>query len=503
MGKGGAAAKSRMEFPRLSADYGATKLPTSLETTPQQCPPSIDGESTPRSNRIWLTLVVAVCVGLVAGSLYGFGRYSRDLRDNLGISQMTVQRFGILLDTGNYIGHPLTGWIYDRFGPRRSCLAAAFIVFISYGSIHLGLSSAPIWMIDLGFFGVGFGSGLGYIAGLGSTTSAFASTPHLGRAVGMVAAGYGFSSTVVGITYHHTGLVYFFLLWAILVATMNMIGAFVFSDKVDETCSQIEAGVHESSEEFTDDGNDIERHHLLEDASESTSVSCDTEISGEWNSWKRVDFWLLFLSFACITGCGLMIINNISTMVQSIGGDDYLAGYLVVGLSICNVFGRILMGSLADHPKLDKLDLYRYSSLLMAVALTISAIGGTSFVCLSITVALAAIAYGGSWVLIIGILADFYGKDDFGKDYGLIAMGPAISGMIFNSLSATLYESHATEVTGVCIGAACYRDAFFMTAASASCGYLILLWLLPGRPHDAEEDDSVRYNDHLVRHIIE
>jgi OFA family oxalate/formate antiporter-like MFS transporter len=535
MGRGGEA-KPLMESMSTSEEYGLTsKGPLTTTNTAgdddpnERRPETTDETASQRqpTTNVWVTLGVALCVGLVAGSLYGFGRYSRDLRDTMGISQMTVQRFGILLDTGNYIGHPLTGWIYDRFGPRKSCLAAALIVFSSYGSIHLGLSSAPIWMMDLGFFGVGFGSGLGYIAGLGSTTNAFAATPHLGRAVGMVAAGYGFSSTVVGIVYYHTGLAEFFLLWGILFAVMLIVGAFTFAPKENREDEDRGAELSnpsaprglepEASEELIEEEessrSDIEAYHLLPETSDpllpetSDSVaSRDSVDSGrsthEWNSWKRLDFWLLFGSFACITGCGLMIINNISTMVQSIGGADSLAGYLVVVLSMCNVFGRILMGSLADHPKLHKLDLYRYASLLMALALVISAIGGNSAVCLAMTVALAAIAYGGSWVLIIGILADFYGKDDFGKDYGLIAMGPAISGMIFNSLSAKLYESHADEVSGVCIGAVCYRDAFVMTAVSATAGYLILLWLVPARPHSRQEEDSVRYSD-VIQDVIE
>jgi MFS family permease len=221
----------------------------------------------------------------------------------------------------------------------------------------------------------------------------------------------------------------------------------------------------------------------------------DEELEYEWSTWKRLDFWLLFFSFACITGCGLMVINNISTMVQSIGGDESLAEFLVVGLSLCNVTGRILMGSLVDHPKLHKVDLYRYASLLMALALIISAVGGTSSVCLAITVALVAVAYGGSWVLIIGILADFYGKRDFGKDYGLIGMGPALSGMAFNALSANMYESHANANTDVCIGSICYRNAFLMTAVSAAIGYLVVLWFLPAKPHAPDAQDLVHHDE--------
>lgn len=444
----------------------------------------ISGASS-QKNHLSLTLSVSLLIGLVAGSLYGFGRYSRDLRDTLGISQSLVQRFGILLDTGNYVGHPATGMIYDHFGPKVSCLAAAIIVFLSYSSIYVGLDGASLWIMDVGFFGVGFGSGLGYIAALGSTTSAFVSTPHLGRAVGVVAAGYGFSSTIVGLTYHTTGLTYFFLLWAILVAVANLIGVIVFT-------SNEEGGPQAENESITrsiEDKKDLESRLLHRNPSHSES-SVEFTDETKWTTWKRFDFWLLFFSFACISGCGLMIINNISTMVQSLGGEDGTAGLLIFALSICNVVGRVMMGFLADHPKFHKLDLYRYSSLLMAMGLFISFAGGASVFCLCLTVALAAIAYGGSWVLIVGILADLFGKANFGKDYGLIAMGPAVSGMIFNSWSANFYEEHALDDSDVCIGASCYRDAYLMTAASAVVGYLILLWLLPSQSSTCDQGTS-------------
>lgn len=164
---------------------------------------------------IGITLLTSVVLGLVSGTLYGFGRYSQALRDALGITQIQIQRSGILLDAGNYIGHPLTGLIYDMFGPRVSCLSAVVVVFSSYAIIHLAIIatiSIPLWMVDVGFLGIGFGSGLGYIAGLGSTTKVCATKSYLGFAVGLVAAGYGLSSTLVGITYHHIGLESFFFI---------------------------------------------------------------------------------------------------------------------------------------------------------------------------------------------------------------------------------------------------------------------------------------------------
>ena len=92
-----------------------------------------------------------------------------------------------------------------------------------------------------------------------------------------------------------------------------------------------------------------------------------------------------------------------------------------------------------------------------------------------IMVIMVAIAYGGSWVLIAAILPDlFFGtKKHFGKDYGLLAMGPALSGMLFNAVSARWYEQHTTSET-VCTGSNCYQSAFLLTGGAAMLGCLLL-----------------------------
>lgn len=158
-------------------------------------------------------------------------------------------------------------------------------------------------------------------------------------------------------------------------------------------------------------------------------------------------------------------------MAQSVGKKDAFAGNLVFLLSIMNVSSRIITGLLADAT--NKVTLLGYASALMACGLLISAINSDGSVPLTLTVGMVGLAYGGSWVLIIGILADRYGKMHFGKDYGLIAMGPAISGMIFNSISARIYERHADEDDGICLGGDCYQNAFLLTASAAIFGCAI------------------------------
>ena len=479
-------------------------------------------------HHVKILLLVSISIGLASGTLYGFGRYSRALKEQLNLSQIQVQNLGIILDCGNYIGHPVTGYVYDHYGPRVSCVGAAIVVFWGYASVALAITISDtkngsssnddsndnmmMMMISLlchfGFFCVGLGSGLGYIAGLGSVTKEFFGKATLGKAVAAVAAGYGLSSTLVGITFHQiSSLRGFFWFWAVTVAVVNLVGAIIFTKEEEDGEERNMRAIQMMDNEITMSNESSSGSENGDDFNSQQQTQSDTEGPGapvtlgthsqrpsyrpwafstrlhSWQTWKLLDFWMLFGSFACVTGCGLFIINNISTMVQSLGQPDSLAGNLLFLLSICNVAGRLLMGAMADLPHFHKIGLFQGVALLMLLGFLISALSPlqegnySQSIPLTITVASVAIAYGGSWVLIVGILADSFGRENFGKDYGLIAMGPALSGLVFNSVSASMYETHAEangNEDGVCYGTNCYQGSYWMATGAALIGSLIL-----------------------------
>ena len=74
---------------------------------------------------------------------------------------------------------------------------------------------------------MGFDSRVGYIAAMGSTTKHFSGTPVAGRAVGVVAAGSGLSSTLVCLTYRHFGVDRLFPPWAFIASAVNVVRAAV------------------------------------------------------------------------------------------------------------------------------------------------------------------------------------------------------------------------------------------------------------------------------------
>ncbi|KAL7564162.1 hypothetical protein ACA910_021137 [Epithemia clementina (nom. ined.)] len=490
-----------------------------------------------------IILTVSLLLGLVSGTLYGYGRYSRDLKRTLDLTHFQLQLLGILLDTGNYIGHPVVGYMYDHYGPRLSCVLGAVTVFVSFGTIHLMISGVfpnTMWgwwyLLCTSFFTVGFGSGLGYTAALGSTTKTLQSVPHYrSLGVAVVAAGFGFCSTLVGLSYHALGgLDHFFLFWAILVAAVNVLGAMILSNAnlksagamVDATRSQ-NNNEDEGMKTLVEDEelqslrhdkgvNDVlpiqgteslaqiaaiqseqqrqEHQQQHRNSQEMESRHLAETIRQRWAAVRSFDFWILFAAFGCCTGSGLFVINNVSTMVQSLGGHDVLAGRLVILLSISNCLGRIFAGFLADRPNAKKLSLFGVASSAMAVSLLSSAFASPAYAIISLifTVTMVALAYGGIWVLVVGLLSDWFGVQNFGKNYGLMAMGPALAGMLFNLASACMYERHVTTTPSsptsiimttphksgdVCLGTACYRGSFLLTGFAAVLS-ILLLWYL-------------------------
>ena len=255
----------------------------------------------------------------------------------------------------------------------------------------------------------------------------FQHTPHYrSLAIGVVSAGFGLCSTLVGLSYLALGgLDFFFLFWAILVAVVNLLGALVLGgteqsdggpaaatttttttnpgavrrplDPVSQEGNQQQEdgfmfrGTHRSENDslrskrmmMTED-----RHHryhgINNNHNEEAAIGVidpDLDVDDncltprqEWHAIQSVEFWMLFAVLAGCSGCGLFVINNVSTIVQSLGGHDSVVGQLVILFSVCNCGGRIFVGYLADRPNMKKLDLFCMACLVMARALFLSAV---------------------------------------------------------------------------------------------------------------------------------
>lgn len=78
---------------------------------------------------------------------------------------------------------------------------------------------------------------------------------------------------------------------------------------------------------------------------------------------KKVDFWILFISFLCGVGTGLVVMNNMGQMGPAMGYRD--VSIFVSMISIWGFFGRIGSGSISEYSL--KYVLFLKSPLLLVI----------------------------------------------------------------------------------------------------------------------------------------
>jgi hypothetical protein len=181
-------------------------------------------------------------------------------------------------------------------------------------------------------------------------------------------------------------------------------------------------------------------------------------------------FYTLWVSFSLGAGCGLFWINNISTIVESTSGrrDSLLSARFALCLSAFNFLGRLLFGATSAH--MAKGTYLSCCLLCMALA---SGLAASPLVTqgdarsLYLPVSLCALAYGGIWTSASTIISELFGLADFGLFYGFMASGPALAGFLINRGSSAVYERFVAPGSDVCVGEQCYFISFSATACVA------------------------------------
>jgi MFS family permease len=118
-----------------------------------------------------------------------------------------------------------------------------------------------------------------------------------------------------------------------------------------------------------------------------------------------------------------------------------------------------------------------FAGLLATVNLVSAFIPVGSANLLTATAAGTGLGYGALWSLAPAMVADRYGTINFGKAFGILTTGPALTTFIFNEgIAAKVYEAHTSEGSDVCTGVACFWLSLLVvggmgaaSAAAAKC----------------------------------
>ncbi|KAL6980750.1 hypothetical protein U1Q18_022388 [Sarracenia purpurea var. burkii] len=214
-------------------------------------------------------------------------------------------------------------------------------------------------------------------------------------------------------------------------------------------------------------------------AAEGVPVEGRQPVIGEdhttWEAFRKLDFWLLFVSFLCGVGTSLAVMNNLEEIARALGyADAYIFMFLA---SISGFFTCILSGSVQEY-FIKKVGMPRpvwdaASKILMVIGYIVMAMALPGS--LYIGSIIVGICYEICLVVTILTAYDLFGLKCFGTIHNILLVNLPLSCFLFSGLLARiLYNVPAKWMAGcnnACIGAHCYGTVFVVMAIACVIGF--------------------------------
>jgi len=220
-----------------------------------------------------------------------------------------------------------------------------------------------------------------------------------------------------------------------------------------------------------------------------------------WTLWKSVDFWILCAMHTLLAGTGLMYINNVGSMAQTLFAHDNPAydeaessawqAAQVSVLSLANFSGRVIIGILADTAK-SRFRVPRSFCLpLVAVLFILSqlsliTIGDVRHLWMASV--LVGLGYGCWFGLLPTICIEWFGLAHFSENWGIVSVFPVLGGNIFSIAFGRNLDAHAppegsspnvlpTSSERQCLaGRECYTQTLYLNLWACVIVLCLAIW---------------------------
>ncbi len=417
----------------------------------------------------WWIVLAAMVVNILSGlfGLYGFGLFIIPLVNEFGWSRAAISAAMSLSSAEGGLLGPISGFLLDRFGPRKMMFVGVILTGIGY--IWLGrINALPIFYLVFLFRAVGGSVGM-HRAFLVSIANWFIT--KRGTALGFSQAGLSIGGMLVPV-----------LAWSIVEygwrSSTAIVGLIMLI--VGLPLSMV---MRHRPEQYgyLPDGATKE----ASPANKKPEVAKDGHSAPSGSRWKReaVDitftprqalrtraFWLLAIIFGLrLTVNTAVVIHQIPFLI-GLGATPQIAAATLGAIAMLSIVGKIGFGRLADI--IEK----RYVQIICLVLTTLSMLilaSAQTWWHIVLFVIIYSPAYGGNAILMNAIRGEFFGRRYFGTIMGLMdlvqmfgtVIGPVFAGWIF-------------DVTGS------YRIAFLSFAAASAIS--LVLMVITRRPVLAE-----------------
>ncbi|XP_046344749.1 monocarboxylate transporter 13-like [Haliotis rufescens] len=155
--------------------------------------------------------------------------------------------------------------------------------------------------------------------------------------------------------------------------------------------------------------------------------------------FRKPCYWMACLnSFMVCVGLSITYIH-IAAYAENCGLGKEKSTLLISGIGFANVFGRLAMGLLAQHPKMNLILLYLVSFIIAGVAVTLTPIARTWDGLIAIAAVFGCFT-AGIGTLFAPILARILGLRRFATGYGCLALINGFGQMIGGPLAGLLHD---------------------------------------------------------------
>lgn len=402
-------------------------------------------------NRIfygWWIVFACFFISFYVGSIifYGFTAFFEPLVKEFNWSYTQVSFASSLRGVEMSFLSPLVGYLVDRLGSRRMVFWG--VITVALGLVLLSFTRS-LWMFYASFILIGFGGGGCASVVLVKVVGNWFER-DVGKAIGIMSSGFGASGLMLPVIVWLTDAYGWRMAMVILGTGMLIIGtplAHLIRD-TPEDC-----GLHP-------DGRRAQEPSTAKPGKEKDE-----------NQGLRFRDALKNKTFICLSLAEMIRMTSTSAVVIHIM--PYLsllhipratAGIIAGAISVMSIVGRFGFGWLADvfNKRIMIVAAYGLTSLGMLSLCFVE----TNWV-LIVFLCLYSTGYGGAMVLRAAILQETFGRETFGRLFGLVlgaaaaggVIGPTLAGLVFDT-----WKSYVFTWVGLSIGTA--LAAFLMLAVT-------------------------------------
>ncbi len=371
-------------------------------------------------NHGWRVTFAGLGINLALGVLYTWSVFKKNIPPEWGWQELTLWPYALACLVFCLIMVP-AGRMQDKLGPRVVATIGGVLVGVGLIVASMATSLAG-YLVGFGAL-AGAGIGFGYASATPPAVKWF-SKARTGLIAGIVVSGFGLASVYIAplaagliraVGIQHTVLIFGIGFLVVVCGLAQLLKApppgYVAADE-----PPARGAASNRKEDFS---------------------------PGEMvRTWQ---FYMLWFTYACGAGAGLMIIGILADMAKKQAGVE-LGFVLVAALAVGNGAGRIIAGTASDRIGRKATMIICFTAQAGLIVLISQATKGSVLAHTAVLTAISALVganYGANLSLFPSATKDFYGLKNFGMNYGLVFTAWGVGGFVLALVA--LFVGRATD----------------------------------------------------------